>query len=223
MLDVGVWPVALRCTPDIVPCIAATQALRLPNALSGPPPYPLAMILYDVTTGKELLRRRTGEVIQEDGRLAFRSVSPVYTLPDAIQTTDVSFEEASDPLIRLGGYVLAQSADAVDLTLFWQPITGIPADFVRFVHLIDASGSVVAQVDSHPAANSYPTGQWISSEVVTDSIRLDLSAVPPGEYRLATGFYRPVEGLPRLEAVGPDGPLPDGRALLSETITIPTP
>ena len=57
-------------------------------------------------------------------------------------------------------------------------------------------------------------------EVVADTVTFDLAAVPPGEYRLATGFYRPVEGLPRLEAVAPDGPLPDGRALLPESILV---
>ena len=48
----------------------------------------------------------------------------------------------------------------------------------------------------------------------------DLSVLPPGEYRLATGFYAPSEGLPRLDATTPAGPLPDGRVLLPEAISI---
>ena len=50
---------------------------------------------------------------------------------------------------------------------------------------------------------------------------LDLSALPPGTYQLATGFYRPVEGLPRLNAAGPDGPFTDGRALCPQMSSFP--
>ena len=94
---------------------------------------------------------------------------------------------------------------------------------MRFVHLLDASAAPATQVDSQPAANSYPTGQWVDGEVVVDTVRLDLSALPPGEYRLATGYYRPTEGLPRLDAAVPDGSLPDGRAILPEAIILPSP
>ena len=90
----------------------------------------------------------------------------------------------------------------------------------RFVHLLDAGGNIVAQSDGAPAGDSYPTGQWVAGEVVSDTVTFDLSALPPGDYRLATGFYAPTEGLPRLDAATLDGPLPDGRFLLPETITI---
>ena len=114
-----------------------------------------------------------------------------------------------------------RSNDLLELSLHWQALGDIPADFTRFVHLIDASGMPVAQVDGRPVGNSYPTDQWAAGEVVADTVRLDLSTLPPGEYRLATGFYRSTDGLPRLAAATPNGPLLDGRVLLPDTITIP--
>ena len=102
----------------------------------------------------------------------------------------------------------------------WSRMT---ADYARFVHLIDDAGNIVAQVDGNPVSNSYPTSQWIPGEVVADTVTFALADLPEGEYRLATGFYRPGEGGLRLEAVAPEGSLPDGRALLPEVIVIPAP
>ena len=106
------------------------------------------------------------------------------------------------------------------MTFYWEALDDIPADFTRFVHLLDAAGAVATQVDGQPAGNSYPTGQWLQGEIVADTVRLDLSGAPTGDYRLAVGFYRPVDGLPRLDAADAGGPLADGRALLPEPVTV---
>lgn len=196
-------------------------ALRLPDELTGPPPYPLVMILYDVTTGEQLLLRRVGAVVEADGRLTPMPHAPVFASPNADMPVDVTFADEGRPVIDLLGYEQTVADGLLELTLYWRARGNMPADFVRFVHLIDATGAAVAQLDGHPAGNSYPTGQWVEGEVVTDSLRLDLPAVPPGAYQLATGFYRNVEGLPRLDAATPAGPLPDGRAILPETVTVP--
>ena len=55
---------------------------------------------------------------------------------------------------------------------------------------------------------------------MADGLTFDLLALPPGDYRLAVGFYAPTEGLPRLIAADADGPLPDGRFLLPASIVI---
>ena len=196
-------------------------ALRLPDALTGPPPWPLVMVLYDATTGEQLLARRVGQLVETDGRIAYQPESPVFVPPDGLTPFAATFGEGGGEFIRLLGFDVAQSNDLLELSLHWQALGDIPADFTRFVHLIDASGMPVAQVDGRPVGNSYPTDQWAAGEVVADTVRLDLSTLPPGEYRLATGFYRSTDGLPRLAAATPNGPLLDGRVLLPDTITIP--
>ncbi|HRN68223.1 MAG TPA: hypothetical protein PK205_13470 [Promineifilum sp.] len=189
-------------------------ALRLPAALAGPPPYPLVMVLYDVTTGEQLLARRTGRLVESGGRIIYQPDSPVFAPPDGLEPFEATFGNDGSEFIRLLGFEAAQTGSVLELTLYWQAMGSIPADFTRFVHLIDASGAPVAQVDGRPVANSYPTDQWTDGEVVADTVRIDLSILPSGEYRLATGFYRPAGDLSRLDAATPDGPLPDGRAVL---------
>ena len=196
-------------------------SLRLPNALTGPPPYPLVMTLYDATTGEQLLVRRVGELVAGDDGPTYQPIAPVFAPPVGIAPIEVTFGHDNRELIRLRGYETAQTEGVLSVTLHWEALGDIPGDFTRFVHLLDPSGAVVAQVDSQPVANSYPTGQWLPGEFVADTARLDVSALPEGEYRLAVGFYRPVEGLPRLDAAAPGGPLADGRALLPEIITLP--
>ena len=196
-------------------------SLRLPDALTGPPPYPLVMTLYDVTTGEQLLVRRVGELVAGDDGPTYQPVASVFAPAKGIAAMEATFGEDNRELIRLRGYETAQTDGVLSVTLHWEALGDIPGDFMRFVHLLDSSGAVAAQVDSQPVANSYPTGQWIAGEFVADTARLDVSALPEGNYRLAVGFYRSVEGLPRLDAAAPDGPLADGRALLPEVITLP--
>jgi hypothetical protein len=197
------------------------MTLRLPEALSGPPPYPLVIILYDPADGRELMVRRLGQVVEEDGALAYRPIPPNFAAPTDITPLPVTLSENGRPLMGLLGYDLSQSPGLLALTLHWQAPAAMPDDFMRFVHLIDtATGDIVAQTDSIPARDTYPTSQWIPQEIVADEVTFDVSALPPGTYQLATGFYRPGDGT-RLDAAGPDGPLPDGRIILPETVQLP--
>jgi hypothetical protein len=110
----------------------------------------------------------------------------------------------------------------LDLILYWQALANGQEDFFHFVHLVDpATGTIVAQHDSMPRNNTYPTSQWRQDEIVSDNLRLDLTQVPPGEYLLYVGLYRNLgDTFPPLLAVDQTGqPLPDNRLLL-DTILI---
>ncbi len=194
-------------------------ALRLPAAAPAEGDYPLVMSLYDPGDGRTLLTRRVGVMMWAGGRWEARLHEPSFALPDALSPTTATFADDGGPLITLPGYRLERDGDALRLTLFWQA-AGAPGDFTRFVHLLDAAGNIVAQVDGAPAGDSYPTGQWQPGEVVADGLTFDLSALPPGDYRVAVGFYAPTEGLPRLSAADASGPLPDGRFLLPDAIVV---
>lgn len=191
-------------------------ALRLPETPAGPPPYPLVIILYDPVTGEPLLQRRLGELAIEDGGPVFRSIKPSFQPPAGLEPVNASFAAGDQPLIWLHGYSLAQAGETLRLSLAWQAMTGgMAADYTRFIHLIDvATGEIVAQVDGHVAGNSYPTSQWVDGEVIREVVAFQLPAGQPGQYRLATGFYEPAEGLPRLKVSGPDGSLPDNQVII---------
>ncbi|MFO7663632.1 MAG: hypothetical protein R6X18_13715 [Chloroflexota bacterium] len=189
-------------------------ALRLPNTLSGPAPYPLVIILYDPLTGEPILQRRLGELVAEEGGPVFRSIKPVFTSPENITSVNASFAVDDQPTIWLQGYDLERMGDMLRLALHWQAMAAMNQDYTRFVHLIDATGAIVAQVDGHVTGNSYPTSQWVNGEVISDVVEFELPADPGEQYQLATGFYRPVEGLPRLVARDEQGDLPDAQVII---------
>jgi hypothetical protein len=197
-------------------------ALRLPEAAPAEGEYPLVMHLYDVNTGQTLLTRRVGVLSWAGGAWQPRPHEPSFALPDGLTPMEATFGRRAEPYIALRGYRLERE-DALRLTLYWESLADVPDEYIRFVHLIDAAGNIASQIDGAPAGNSYPTGQWITGEIVADTVSFDLTNLPPGEYRLATGFYRPDDEQSVVSALGPDGPLPDGRAFLPESVLIPSP
>ena len=124
--------------------------------------------------------------------------------------------------MRLLGYDLAQSSDALTLTLYWQARQRMDTDYKIFVHLFNPlTEDIPVQDDAMPLRNSYPTRWWAEGEVVGDVILLPLTDVPAGEYRLALGVYDPATA-ERLSAIDGQGRLlPDGRLILERRITVP--
>ncbi len=163
----------------------------------------LILRLYDVASNQVALTRRLGDF---DAQANFQANQPSFVLPPGIEPATAVF----DNIIQLHGYQLEeQTSDSLSLTLYWQALSDGQSDYTRFVHLIDASGALRGQNDGTPRHNSYPTSQWTADEIISDSLSLSLSDVPPGTYQLIVGFYEPIDGLPRLTAVDQNkNPLP---------------
>jgi hypothetical protein len=70
------------------------------------------------------------------------------------------------------------AGDELRLTLYWQADDRITEPHKVFVHLVDATGSTVAQADSIPtlAGGAAPTESWRKGEVIADT---HLLTVPP--------------------------------------------
>jgi len=107
------------------------------------------------------------------------------------------------------------------LTLYWQALARPDHDYTVFVHLLDASGQIRAQVDRMPADGTRPTSGWVPGEVLIDRYEVSLSPdTPAGRYRLVVGMYDPAT-LQRLPAIGADGQrLPDDRVLLEADVQV---
>jgi hypothetical protein len=198
-----------RWTPDWL-------ALRLPDLTQAAGPFPLLVQLYDVGMPETaVLTRRLGVVDWEGERLVFRENEPVFAAPEGVGGETAVFGEQ----IRLLGSSVAQTPEAVTVTLVWQALADGQRDYTRFLHLLSPEGGPpVAQQDSYPVQNSYPTGQWTAGEIVTEELSLPLAGLPPGEYRLAVGFYEVLAdgSVERVTAVG-DGerPLPDNMLVIT--------
>lgn len=120
-----------------------------------------------------------------------------YALPAVENEANARFGSA----IVLRGYDLLLDGRTLSLNLYWQADAQLDEDLIYFVHVLQA-GQLVAQRDSMPLDMQYPTSWWAPGEVVSNPVTLDLNALPPGDYQVMTGFYRPDDGA-RLSVVSP--------------------
>lgn len=108
-----------------------------------------------------------------------------------------------------------KAAQPLSLGLTWQRGDEAPATLSRFVHLLDGEDHKVAQVDG-PVTDAFgplPLAGWPQDSEIVDLLKLSVPAdLPPGEYRLVTGWYDWQTG-ERLPANG-KGAREDGAALL---------
>jgi hypothetical protein len=114
---------------------------------------------------------------------------PAAAVP-AVRPAGQTFGDA----IRLAGYDVApdtlKPGGAAKITLQWQPIALLDADYTTFVHLVNANGDKIAQSDHRPGGVYYPTSLWKPGEMLLDSHTLALPAdLGPGPYTIVVGLY----------------------------------
>lgn len=192
--------------------------LSMPWPAGRREPSHLVARLYEAGTGEVVLTRNLGMLEWAGGQPVLGPREPDYELPQVMMPLSAVWEES----IELQGYTLQKDGDQLRLTLYWQALADGVEDVVRFVHLFDAdSESIVAQADGHPQFDSYPTGQWIAGEIVTDKIELNLEDAPSGDFQVAIGFYRQSDAVSeRLSVAGgaEKRELPAARLLLPEIV-----
>lgn len=152
----------------------------------------------------------------EVGTVRLEGRARSFDVPPLDRLLEISFGDQ----LKLWGYSLTQSADALTLDVAWGAVSDPAKDYKFFVHLFDpATEQITAQIDTMPREYTYPTSLWVMGEVVSETLRLDLTGVPPGVYRIALGWYDPEsDRLPAFDAAG--NLLPDGRVILDEIIEI---
>jgi hypothetical protein len=97
------------------------------------------------------------------------------------------------------------------VTLTWQGLAEMEADYTVFVQVLDAADRIVGQVDAWPVQGTFPTSQWPPGESITDPTLIQLSAdLPPGDYRVHVGFYL-LATLARLPVVDESGAAVDDK------------
>lgn len=109
--------------------------------------------------------------------------------------------------------------DSLALTLYWRADSKIEKDYTVFIHLLDASGDVRAQIDAQPRGGAYPTSLWDSGEIVRDEYSVEL---PPdlaaGDYSIELGMYE-FPSLARLSVADSNG-TPMGDRLILTTVKV---
>jgi hypothetical protein len=121
---------------------------------------------------------------------------------------------------RLTGAEIHRTGDKIEATLYWAALAPFPPGeppYTAFVHLLDAAGQLIAQSDVQPGGGYYPTTAWQPGDAVTSRHTLTLPVdVPPGQYTLRAGLYRPTDftRLPARDEA--NRPLPDDAAPIGQ-------
>ncbi len=136
----------------------------------------------------------TTTVLLDLGSVDLVAREHVFALPVPAFPQQATFGDA----IRLLGYDLptpAERGQPLPLVLHWQAGGEIEQHLIRFVHLRDAVGNLVAQQDGPPGEGAFPTSSWIEGEIVSEVVPLVLpNALPTGAYHLVVGLYDPRSG-----------------------------
>lgn len=184
--------------------------LRVPaEAQNGD--YTLELRVKDVAS-----KKLTGKVplghVQIEGR------PRLFEPPQMAHEVGAQLEQS----IALLGYDLPVSqvapGEKLPLTLYWQALSGMETSYTVFVHLIDESGQVVAQRDSTPQNGAAPTSGWVTGEIITDPLEIEIpGSTPPGEYTIEVGMYDPTGGA-RLRVTDASGEPGGDRILLEKAL-----
>jgi hypothetical protein len=194
------------------------EQLRDWRDLVVPPTTPAGNyeLLVSVTTANQTV----GEVGL--GAIAVSGRPRQFTAPPVAQPITATFGtqvqllgvDAINPLSLPPGATLP-------LTLTWQVHATAPTPLIRFVHLLNDAGQVVAQQDAPPCNGECPATSWLENEILLDPARLALPAnLPTGDYQLAVGWYEEATQQ-RLAGVDATGhPLADQVLVLPLTVVV---
>jgi hypothetical protein len=186
--------------------VAGRYALRLStDFLAGE--YAVALTVVDPSSGAE-----AGSFVLPTA-LHVTAPERNFAIPQMQQPVGADFGGQ----VRLLGYDLQRTEQELVLTLHWQALAAMGADYKLFVHLFDpATERIGSQQDVLVGGDGHPTTRWVLQEVVSGQIALPLAGVPPGQYRLAVGLYQPSG---RLSVTAPAGfTVSANRLLLGESI-----
>ena len=102
----------------------------------------------------------------------------------------------------------ARPGGNLDLLLVWSALAQPDHDYTVFVHVLDAAGNLVAQLDRPPLAGFAPTHLWQPGMNLADLISVPLpEELADGEYSVRVGLYTAEDG--RLPVTQEDAPAGD--------------
>jgi 4-amino-4-deoxy-L-arabinose transferase-like glycosyltransferase len=152
--------------------------------------YALALRLFDLETAEPLAEQLLFP-------LSVEARPHIFEAPALAHQLDVDFEET----IRLLGFELTglspqlQPGQEVRLKLQWQALREMRESYKIFLHLTDATGQIVSQVDTLPQQGAAPTSGWVAGEIIQDELALTIPPeMPPDSYRLVIGLYNEKTG-----------------------------
>jgi hypothetical protein len=138
-----------------------------------------------------------------------------FAAPEPTEGAAHPIEALFGKAIGLKGYDLSNKVgidpasfrpgDQLGLSLLWNPVNKIDADYTLAIHIINIQGQVVVQQDIQPENGNAPTSKWRVGEPFRTNVGFVLPQdLPPGEYQIWVTFYSwpSLERLPVRSAAG---------------------
>jgi hypothetical protein len=202
-------------------CLAAVAgaAPKLDARLAALPAQ-TALILLTLLASYSYLEPRFTQYVPGAGPLAAWDGDHLllldYALGVDISPAAAGLGAPTPERLPLADYGPPHPGDRLHLTLTWQATRPFERDLKLFVHLLDTSDRIVAQVDPLAGAGAGPgetddfTSQWDPGQLIVNDVVIAVPLdAPPGPYRLAFGLYDGTT-LERLPVVGRE----DGRVVV---------
>jgi hypothetical protein len=161
--------------------------------------FALVLLEYDLTGLERSPRwtpaalaalRANYEILHKDVIFIHRPRSLLST-PGTRQTIDLGGQ------LRLTESAVSTSRSrpggTIRLMLRWSRLATPTADYMVFIHLVDATGNLRGQLDFPPSGR--PTRAWAAGERAEGEYALTVpETAPSGRYRLLVGLYDPATG-----------------------------
>lgn len=101
--------------------------------------------------------------------------------------------------LRFLGYSLKgetfKPGDALEMTLFWEALVDLDADYYSSVRLEDGQGRIWAVEEAPPAGAAYPTSRWTKGQLARGIHSLLIPATVPGDvYRISLSLHSSADG-----------------------------
>ncbi|MBV8085082.1 MAG: glycosyltransferase family 39 protein [Chloroflexi bacterium] len=190
-------------TLPLAPPITVVAASRAPSPAQGAAPtsgaigVPPGAAYFSIPVSPAVPSgQQPIEAVYADGRS--KAFSSVYVEPHAAAASGAVEPELRThlgarfgTLTELTSYELALDNGQLTVKLQWRDLAPFSANYTVFVHLLDASGKVVAQQDSQPVDGARPTIQWQPGQVIDDQYVLDQ---PQEAQQLELGLYLQATG-----------------------------
>jgi hypothetical protein len=88
----------------------------------------------------------------------------------------------------------ARAGEPLSLDVWWEALATIPTDYTTFVHVFDASGRLVGQIDREPGKASHRTSTWQPGELVLERYEPVIDPAAEGPLSVELGWYEGASG-----------------------------
>jgi hypothetical protein len=170
--------------------LLATQHSIWPDPEMPPGAYLMRLGFFESETNQRL------PIVSLNGNAPVQSVDQVQLAlfyVGSIPPPDSSVRADFGGKLLLSGISVPDDLAGMQLpvTFYWQVQQPTDQPMTVFLQLLGEDGTLMVGWDGQPFNGLYPTNLWSPGERVIDTFTLPLPAegLPPGEYRLISGFY----------------------------------